>query len=51
MGRKKISEKTELQVVDNSINELFDNIEETKEVKRQIGYIPSFFKEAPKCFP
>ena len=50
MGRKKISEKTELQVVDNSINELFDNIEETKEVKRQIGYIPSFFTTASLPF-
>ena len=46
MGRKKLSEKTELQVVDNSTNELFNSLEETKPSKRQIGYLPSFFTTA-----
>lgn len=49
MGRKKISEKTELQNVDTSIDELF-NIEETRQVKKQIGYIPSFFTTASLPF-
>ena len=35
MGRKKISESVDLQVVDNSIDELF-NLEETRQVKKQI---------------
>ena len=50
MGRKKISEKTELQVIDNSTNELFNSLEETKPVKRQIGYLPSFFTTASLPF-
>ena len=50
MGRKKISEKTELQVVDNSTNELFNSLEETKPVKRQIGYLPSFITTASLPF-
>ena len=49
MGRKKISESVDLQVVDNSIDELF-NLEETRQVKKQIGYIPSFFTTASLPF-
>lgn len=49
MGRKKISEKTDLCNIDNSINELFD-FDETKQEKRQIGYIPSFFTTASLPF-
>lgn len=52
MGRKKISEKTETQNVDNTINELF-LIEESRQInedKKQIGYIPSFFTTASLPF-
>ena len=49
MGRKKISESVDLQVVDNSIEELF-NLEEARQVKKQIGYIPSFFTTASLPF-
>lgn len=49
MGRKKISEQTDLQIVDTSIDELF-TIEESRQGKRQIGYIPSFFTTASLPF-
>lgn len=48
MGRKKIDE-TSLIPIDNSISELFD-IDSTREVKKQIGYIPSFFTTASLPF-
>lgn len=49
MGRKKISESTELQIIDNSVTELF-NLIENKQEKKQIGYIPSFFTTASLPF-
>lgn len=49
MGRKKISESTELQILDNSVTELF-NLIENKQEKKQIGYIPSFFTTASLPF-
>lgn len=49
MGRKKITDKTSLIPIDDSITELF-NLEESREKKRQIGYIPSFFTTASLPF-
>lgn len=49
MGRKKISETTELSVVDNTINDMFA-LEEARQEKKQIGYIPSFFTTASLPF-
>lgn len=49
MGRKKINETTELQVVDDSVNELFSMVE-SKQGKKQIGYLPSFFTTASLPF-
>lgn len=48
MARKRIT-TTSLVPEDNSINELF-SLEETREKKRQIGYIPSFFTTASLPF-
>lgn len=49
MGRKKISETTDLQIVDNSVTELFELVE-AKQDRRQIGYLPSFFTTASLPF-
>lgn len=48
MGRKKIIE-TSLIPIDDEASELFE-LESKKEVKRQIGYIPSFFTTASLPF-
>lgn len=48
MGRKKINE-TSLIPIDDSVSELFE-IEKSREVKRQIGYVPSFFTTASLPF-
>ena len=49
MGRKKITDKTELLPVDETINEMFA-LEEARQEKKQIGYIPSFFTTASLPF-
>lgn len=49
MGRKKIAETTDLQIIDDSVTELF-NLVETKQERRQIGYLPSFFTTASLPF-
>ena len=49
MGRKKISETTDLQIVDNSVTELFELVE-AKQDRRQIGYLPSIFTTASLPF-
>ena len=49
MGRKKIAETTDLQIVDNSVTELFESVE-AKQDRRQIGYLPSFFTTASLPF-
>ena len=46
MGRKKITETTDLQIV---VTELF-NLVENKQERRQIGYLPSFFTIASLPF-
>lgn len=48
MGRKKIDE-TSLIPIDNTVGELFE-AESTREKKRQIGYVPSFFTTASLPF-
>lgn len=49
MGRKKITDKTKLLPVDETINEMFA-LEEARQEKKQIGYIPSFFTTASLPF-
>src|SRR5574344_1597726 len=49
MGRKKIDESNELLPIDDTISELFA-LDATRENKKQIGYIPSFFTTASLPF-
>ena len=49
MGRKKIKETAELQVADDSVNELFRMVESGRG-KKQIGYLPSLFTTASLPF-
>lgn len=49
MGRKKITESNSLVPVDNTIAELFE-LDATREQKKQIAYLPSFFTTASLPF-
>lgn len=49
MGRKKIDETNSLVPVDNTVGELFA-LDETREKKKKISYIPSFFTTASLPF-
>lgn len=49
MGRKKIEEKNELVPLDNTVSELFE-LDATREKKKQIAYLPSFFTTASLPF-
>ena len=52
MGRKKISDNTEssnLVPLDNTVAELFE-LDKTREKKKQIAYLPSFFTTASLPF-
>jgi hypothetical protein len=49
MGRKKITEQNSLVPVDNTIAELFE-LDATREKKKQIAYLPSFFTTASLPF-
>ena len=49
MGRRKIVETNSLVPLDNTVEELFE-LDATREKKRQIGYLPSFFTTASLPF-
>ena len=49
MGRKKITESNNLVPIDNTIAELFE-LDATREQKKQIAYLPSFFTTASLPF-
>ena len=49
MGRKKITEYNNLAPIDNTIAELFE-LDATREQKKQIAYLPSFFTTASLPF-
>ena len=52
MGRKKIttiSEENSLVPIDNTVSELFE-LDKTRDKKRQIAYLPSFFTTASLPF-
>ena len=49
MGRKKITESNNLVPIDNTIAELFE-LDATREHKKQIAYLPSFFTTASLPF-
>ncbi len=49
MGRKKITESNNLALIDNTIAELFE-LDATREQKKQIAYLPSFFTTASLPF-
>lgn len=49
MGRKKITESNNLAPIDNTIAELFE-LDATREQKKQIAYLPSFFTTASLPF-
>ena len=49
MGRKKITETNNLVPIDNTIAELFE-LDATREQKKQIAYLPSFFTTASLPF-
>lgn len=49
MGRKKINEQNELVAIDNTVAELF-TLDQKRERKKQLSYIPSFFTTASLPF-